>query len=164
MKIDVFVLFKILDERKVMKKSFFITLLSLSYSALAQPLMLVTETEMIQSLANPIQLIPKTVSSPDAPKIELLAPKLDASISSPTPIQLKFSPKSPATVNTDSFKVLYGTFQIDITNRILKVAQVSASGIDVKEASLPRGNHKLILNVQDSEGRLASRVIEFEIK
>ncbi len=147
-----------------MKKFAFIPLLFCTTISNSQSLMLVSESEMVQSLSNPIQLIPKTVSSPDAPKIELLAPKLDASISSPTPIQLKFSPKSPATVNTDSFKVLYGTFQIDITNRILKVAQVSPSGIDVKEASLPRGNHRLILNIQDSEGRLASRVIEFEIK
>ncbi len=147
-----------------MKKFVFISLLFCTTISNSQSLMLVSESEMVQSLSNPIQLIPKTVSSPDAPKIELLAPKLDASISSPTPIQLKFSPKSPATVNTDSFKVLYGTFQIDITNRILKVAQVSPSGIDVKEASLPRGNHRLILNIQDSEGRLASRVIEFEIK
>ncbi len=147
-----------------MKKFVFISLLFCTTISNSQSLMLVSESEMVQSLSNPIQLIPKTVSSLDAPKIELLAPKLDASISSPTPIQLKFSPKSPATVNTDSFKVLYGTFQIDITNRILKVAQVSPSGIDVKEASLPRGNHKLILNIQDSEGRLASRVIEFEIK
>ncbi len=147
-----------------MKKFVFISLLFCTTISNSQSLMLVSESEMVQSLSNPIQLIPKTVSSLDAPKIELLAPKLDASISSPTPIQLKFSPKSPATVNTDSFKVLYGTFQIDITNRILKVAQVSPSGIDVKEASLPRGNHRLILNIQDSEGRLASRTIEFEIK
>jgi hypothetical protein len=147
-----------------MKKFVFISLLFCTTISNSQSLMLVSESEMVQSLSNPIQLIPKTVSSLDAPKIELLAPKLDASISSPTPIQLKFSPKSPATVNTDSFKVLYGTFQIDITNRILKVAQVSPSGIDVKEASLPRGNHKLTLNIQDSEGRLASKVIEFEIK
>jgi hypothetical protein len=46
----------------------------------------------------------------------------------------------------------------------MKVAQITANGIDVKEASLPRGNHKLTLNIQDSEGRLASRVVEFEIK
>ena len=147
-----------------MKNIIFLSLLFLSSQTFSQSLMLVSESEMIQSLSNPIQLIPKTVSPPDAPKIELMAPKLDSLISSPTPIQLKFLPKSPATVKTDSFKVLYGTFQIDITNRIMKVAQITANGIDVKEASLPRGNHKLTLNIQDSEGRLASRVVEFEIK
>jgi hypothetical protein len=147
-----------------MKNIIFLFILSLSSQTFSQPLMLVSESEMIQSLSNPIQLIPKTVSPLDAPKIELMAPKLDVSISSPTPIQLKFLAKSPATVKTDSFKVFYGTFQIDITNRIMKVAQITANGIDVKEASLPRGNHKLTLNIQDSEGRLASRVVEFEIK
>jgi hypothetical protein len=147
-----------------MKKLLFTSLFFFATLSNSQPLMLVSENEMIQSLSNPIQLIPKAISAPDAPKIDLLAPKLDGVISSPTPILLKFSPKAPATVNADSFKVFYGTFQIDITNRILKAAQITSSGLDVKEASLPRGTHKLTLNIQDSEGRLALRTIEFEIK
>jgi len=34
----------------------------------------------------------------------------------------------------------------------------------VPEAKLPNGKHKLVLNVQDSDGRVGSRLIEFEIK
>ncbi len=130
----------------------------------SEPLVLVTHDEFIASNSNPIQLIPKSTSVPDAPLIDLIIPKLDTPISSPTPIQLKFSSKSPAVINIESFRVLYGTFQIDITSRILKVAQINPSGIDVKEASLPKGKHRLSLLIQDSLGRAASKNVEFEIR
>ena len=102
--------------------------------------------------------------SPDAPKIELVSPKLDSAISSPTQIQLKFIPKTPAITKPETFRILYGTFQIDITERLLKVATVTPQGISVPEAKLPSGKHKLVLNIQDSDGRVCSRLIEFEIK
>jgi hypothetical protein len=47
---------------------------------------------------------------------------------------------------------------------LLGVAQVTAQGINLKEAALPKGSHKITLNVQDSEGRVGSKIIEFEIK
>ena len=119
---------------------------------------------MNASNANKNFFYPKSTISPDAPKIELVTPKLNSQISSPTPIQLLFIPKNPSTTKPDTFRVLYGTFQIDITERLLKVATVTSTGIDVPEAKLPKGSHKLILNVQDSDGRLGSRLIEFEIK
>jgi hypothetical protein len=46
----------------------------------------------------------------------------------------------------------------------MKVATVTAQGITVPEAKLPSGKHKLVLNIQDSDGRVGSRLIEFEIK
>ena len=133
-------------------------------NALAQKNWLVTPEEMIESNKSKSQFAPKVVAEPNAPKIDLLAPKLDSSVSSPTKIELRFLPKPPATIKPDTFKVYYGTFQINITDRITKVAKVSPQGIDVQEANLPKGNHKLTLNVEDSEGRLGSRAIEFEIK
>ncbi len=44
------------------------------------------------------------------------------------------------------------------------VAIATPQGINVPEAKLPNGKHKLVLNVQDSDGRVGSRLIEFEIK
>jgi hypothetical protein len=141
-----------------------VILLLISTQLRSEPFILVTQEEFIASSSNPIQLIPKSTPVPDAPMIDLIIPKLDSPISSPTPIQVKFLPKFPAVINLDSFKVLYGTFQIDITSRILKVAEINTSGIDVKEASLPKGRHKLSLMIQDSLGRAASKNVEFEIK
>ena len=145
-------------------KLFFLSLLFSSTQVLAQPSFLVSEEEVVKSNANKTFFYPKSVTSPDAPKIELISPKLDSAISSPTQIELKFLPKTPATTKPETFRILYGTFQIDITERLLKVATVTPEGINVPEAKLPNGRHKLVLNVQDSDGRVGSRIIEFEIK
>jgi hypothetical protein len=141
-----------------------LTILLVPLQALAEPLWLVTPDEMLKSNSVKPPFYPRVVPSLDAPVIDVITPKLDGSIASPTPILLKFVPKAPANVKPDSFKAYYGTFQIDITNRLLGVAQVTAQGINLKEAALPKGSHKLTLNVQDSEGRVGSKTIEFEIK
>ena len=87
---------------------------------------------MLASNANKVFFYPKSTISPDAPKIELVSPKLDSTISSPTQIQLKCLPKTPATTKPETFRILYGTFQIDITERLLKVATVTPQGINVQ--------------------------------
>ena len=145
-------------------KVLFLALLLTSTQIFAQTTFLVSEEEMVKSNSNKVFFYPKSAISPDAPKIELVSPKLDSTISSPTQIELKFLPKTPATTKPETFRILYGTFQIDITERLLKVATVTPQGINVPEAKLPNGRHKLVLNVQDSDGRVGSRLIEFEIK
>ena len=75
-------------------KAFFVSLLFFSSQAFAQSLFLVSEEEMLASNANKVFFYPKSTISPDAPKIELVSPKLDSTISSPTQIQLKFLPKT----------------------------------------------------------------------
>jgi hypothetical protein len=106
----------------------------------------------------------KSVAPKDAPVIELSAPKLSIPVSSPTPIELKFQPTPPSAVKPETFKVLYGSFEIDITKRILNVAKVTESGVFVQEANLPKGKHKLIMVVEDTAGRRGNRSIDFEVK
>ena len=106
----------------------------------------------------------KAVAAKDAPLIELSAPKLSAPISSPTPIELKFQSTPPSLVKPDSFKVLYGSFELDITKRLLNVAKVTEAGVYVQEASLPKGKHKLLMVVEDSSGRRGNKTIEFEVQ
>ena len=106
----------------------------------------------------------KSVATKDAPVIELSAPKLSAAVSSPTPIELKFQPTAPSTVKPETFKVLYGSFEIDITKRILNLAKVTESGVFVQEANLPKGKHKLLMVVEDNAGRRGNRSIDFEVK
>ena len=141
-----------------------ITLLCLCTGLYAQPLMLVTENEYLASSKNRVNFSPKLVPVKDAPMIDLVSPNLSGPINSPTMIEIKFIPKAPATIKPDSFKAYYGTFQIDITGRLVGVAKVEPKGINVKEAALPKGEHKLMLNVEDSEGRIGIRAIAFEIK
>ena len=106
----------------------------------------------------------KSVAPKDAPLIELFSPKLPAPVSSPTPIELKFQSTPPSTVKPETFKVLYGSFQIDITNRILNLAKVSEAGVIVQEANLSKGKPKLLMVVEDTAGRRGSRSLDFEVK
>ena len=131
---------------------------------LADTFWLVTPEEMLQSISAKPSFKAKVVPPLDAPTIDVITPKLDSPIGSPTPILLKFIPKIPANVKPETFRAYYGSFQIDITNRLLGVAQVTSQGINLREASLPKGNHTITLNIQDSEGRVGSKTIEFEIK
>ena len=132
-------------------------------SATAAPAFLVTEQEMVESNAAPPQATPKSVPAKDAPRIEVASPNLSGPLASPTPIQLNFEAAAPAAVKPETFRVLYGAFGIDITQRLLGAAKLNAQGISVQEASLPSGKHKLQLSVEDSLGRKGVRVVEFQI-
>jgi len=128
------------------------------------PILLVTQDEMLESNSENLLFISKVASPPNAPVIDILVPKLDAPVASPTSISLRFTSRDPSKVKADTFKVYYGTFQIDITNRLLGVAQVTEQGMSLKEVALPKGNHKILINVEDSEGRVGSRFVELEVK
>ncbi len=145
-----------------MKKLFGI-FLYLSLSACAAQ-MLVSMDEMNASNNAPPPFRAKSVAPKDAPVIELSAPKLSTPVSSPTPIELKFQPTPPSAVKPETFKVLYGSFEIDITKRILSLTKVTETGVFVQEASLPKGKHKLLMVVEDSSGRKGNRTVEFEVQ
>jgi len=106
----------------------------------------------------------KAIPEKDAPVIQVLNPKNASTVSSPTPVEIKFQSTDQSIVKPESFRVLYGTFQIDITKRILNVTKVTSEGVSVQAANLPSGKHKLILNIEDSQGRVGSQSIEFEVK
>ena len=135
----------------------------LSFSAYAEK-MLVSIDEMNASNNASPPFRAKSVAPKDAPVIELSAPKLSARVNSPTPIELKFQPTPPSVVKPDTFKVLYGSFEIDITKRILNVAKVTESGLFVQEAVLPKGKHKLLMVIEDTAGRRGNRSIDFEVQ
>jgi hypothetical protein len=85
-------------------------------------------------------------------------------VPTPTPIRIRFEPSSPATIRPESFRVRYGTLRLDITSRITAASKVTALGIDVAEATLPKGPHRLFVEVQDSMGRTGERVLQFEVR
>jgi hypothetical protein len=130
----------------------------------ADPIMLVSDEEVRISNINKSTIQAKAVSVPDAPSIEVLSPQLGTNINSPTQIDVKFNPKNPANIKPDTFKALYGSFKIDITKRLLNVANVTPQGIHVTEANLPKGSHKITMSVEDTEGRVGFKSIEFDIK
>ena len=146
-----------------MKKIITLLIFGLSATAFAGQL-LVSADEMNASNNAKPPFTAKSVTQKDAPLIELSAPKLSAPVSSPTPIKLKFQANPPSAVKPETFKVLYGSFEIDITIRILNVAKVSATGVNVQEASLPKGKHKLLMVLEDTSGRRGNKAIEFEVQ
>ncbi len=124
---------------------------------------LVSAQEMRASMSAPPALTAKSFPVPGAPQIELLHPRLDSPIASPTAIQLLFVPSASSPVRPETFKILYGRLRIDITQRLLSAAKVTAEGISVKEASLPKGSHRLLLSIEDIQGRQGTKFLDLEI-
>jgi len=144
-------------------KFIFLFLMAFSSAAIAESELLVTPEEMHASNASPDRISPKSTIEMDAPTIEILFPKLPGNVASPTTINLKFTAVAPNRIKPETFKALYGTLQIDITKKLLKLAKVTDTGIQVHEAALPNGRHKILLTVEDSVGREGGKKIEFEV-
>ena len=140
------------------------SLFGLISQSAAAPLELITPGEMQASLAAPVGLMPKSVPVKDAPKIQIMKANLPGTISSPTPIVVKFDAVAPGNVKPESFKVLYGNFSIDITKRLLSAAPVTIEGLQLQEVALPRGKHKLNLSIEDTLGRKASQQVELDVQ
>jgi hypothetical protein len=134
-----------------------------AFAAPGQAIELVSAQEMQASMVAPEPLQAKAGVTPGAPIIDIVSPKLGGPITSPTAIELLFQPSTPSAVRPETFKALYGRLRIDITQRLLNTTQVTAQGISVKEASLPKGSHRLLLSIEDSEGRQGQKTIEFEV-
>ncbi len=147
-----------------MCKLFFTFLIALNLTPMVwADVLLVTPEEMRRSNDADAGLRPRVVPIKDAPVIDLISPRLPGDVASPTRIELRFVPVPPSTIKPETFKALYGTFGIDITPRILGVTQVSAEGIRVKEARLPKGKHRIQLLLEDSDGRVGTRWMEFQV-
>lgn len=137
--------------------------LSTPSSAVAQAGWLVTPEEVEASRKTPMPLPTRTVPPPGAPRLQLIAPDLTSAVSSPTRIQVRFEATSPAAIRPNSFRVRYGALRLDITSRILASTNISEQGIDVVEARIPKGSHRLWLEIQDTEGRTGTRQLDFTV-
>lgn len=137
-------------------------LCALAFHVHAFELVSVHEIQASLSAAEP--LTAKTVAVPGAPQIEIVHPRLDSPVVSPTAIQLMFVPAASSVVSPETFKVLYGRLRIDITQRLINAAKVTAEGISVKEVSLPKGSHRLLISIEDLQGRQGIKSLDFEIK
>ena len=130
----------------------------------AQPFVLVTEAEAAASFAAGGMMNPRTLSQPGSPQIELLAPDISKAIAAPTNIELRFVGNPPSEPKPETFRILYGAFRIDITQRLLGVAKVTKDGIKVRDAVLPKGRHQLYLTILDSMGRQSQQLFSFTVE
>jgi len=124
---------------------------------------LITKEEFEQSAAQPLSRSIRRSSPPDAPTIEVSQPDATKPIKPPVTIRIRFRPKEGATIDPTSFRATYGSLGIDITNRIMQHAHVSASGLVANNADVPAGHHSVTLQIADNMHRVAIRTFEFTV-
>jgi hypothetical protein len=69
-----------------------------------------------------------------------------------------------AELNFATFKAFYGAFRIDITERLLKEASKTMTGLRLVNLQIPSGRHKILLRVSDTKGRTAEKEIAFKVE
>jgi len=124
---------------------------------------LVSQSEYLASEAQE-KLIPpfNARSIPSDPVIEVRSPSLTAPIKAP--VGIDFLTSGAAKINWDSLKILYGAFKLDITERVKKEAKMVGDGMQIASANLPSGNHKLVIQVANTEGKQVEREVRFTVE
>jgi len=124
---------------------------------------LISEAELRQERATPAPPSPKFSASPGAPRLELLQPKPGPdTLASPFDIQLRWNAEGEARIEPQTLRIRYGWMGLDITQRVLAQAEVTAEGLRIRKAALPNGEHKLAVEIADSLQRVGRR--QFEVK
>lgn len=125
---------------------------------------LITPEEMAAEAKVPERHRTKSLTLTGAPKIQLLAPSVTQAVAAPFPIELKFQPGPDARVNPETFKVLWGRLGIDITKRVLEQTKVTEAGLQLSNAKVPPGMHRLRLSVEDDKQREGTLNVTLEVK
>lgn len=95
------------------------------------------------------------------PQIEILKPADGARMPSPVEVAVRFVPRLDA-VDLASLKVSIVKFiTIDITDRIRPYA--TAEGIQLKEANIPSGKHRVRITVSDKAGGVSIKELWLEV-
>jgi hypothetical protein len=91
------------------------------------------------------------------PAIVVKRPKMLQQLSSPIDILVSFEPGMNGDIaDMKTLKVtLVGWIDIDITGRLTKY--ISGTNLDVKQADLPGGDHRLRMSIKDVEGKVNER-------
>ena len=135
-------------------------------AAQALAVQLVTKEEMLKSQkAAPVLEANATPQDPLAPQITLVDPEsADKAIKNPFKMEVQFKPQEGAAVDIKSFQAFYGSLKIDITERLMKEAVRTATGIKLANVTVPSGKHRILLRIKDSQNRLAEKEIQFKVE
>jgi hypothetical protein len=100
----------------------------------------------------------------DEPAIEIVRPSIrDGKVATPVGIEVRFKPVSGKAIDPSSFKLYYGAFKVDVTDRLLKTAKVTATGFSIDNVDIPSGNHRLVMKVSDDAGTVGFKEIKFAV-
>ena len=127
---------------------------------------LVTKAEANASkLASSMQEAEFSQDDPRGPAIQVIDPQsLDVPLKNPFKMEVLFKPQQGATLDFNSFKALYGMLKLDITDRLLKEATKTPTGIKLANVDVPSGRHKLLLSIKDSQGNFSTKEIIFKVE
>jgi hypothetical protein len=126
---------------------------------------LVTSEEALSSQQAAMLEAELTAPDPLGPTIQLLDPEgLDKPLKNPFKMEVLFKPQQGAALDFSTFKALYGTFKIDITDRLMKEAVKSASSIRLANVDVPSGRHKLLISIKDNLGHTTVKEIAFRVE
>lgn len=127
---------------------------------------LITAEEALASqTALPMLAVDETPVNAQGPVITVVdAEALAQPVKNPFSIEIFMQAQRDAELNFASFKAFYGAFKIDITERLLKEASKTVTGLKLANLQIPSGRHKILLRVSDSKGRTAEKEIAFKVE
>ena len=106
-------------------------------------------------------------SAPDsmAPLIAVVDPQtIDKALKNPFRMEIDFKTQAGARLDFSSFKAYYGAFKVDITDRLLKAATRTSSGLRLNDVNVPSGSHKIVLRIKDDQSRMGERELYFKVE
>lgn len=131
----------------------------------AHAIELVTPEEALSSQRVAMLEAELTAPDPLAPTIHLVDPEgLDKPLKNPFRMEVLFKPQQGTVLDFTSFKAYYGTFKIDITDRLLKEAVKTPFSIRLANVDVPSGRHKLLISIKDNLGHTSAKEISFKVE
>ena len=124
---------------------------------------LVTRQQLQRENAAPHEQAAPAPTRSGAPTIRIEEPDITRSIRSPVNIRISFQTAANARIAVNSLRVRYGFLGIDITRRILAHARPTSSGVFVEDAELPRGRHKVTIQIADNMGWVGVKSFDFNV-
>ena len=131
------------------------------YRANAWPL--ITRQEAQRENAAPHELGAPAPLRSGAPLIRIEEPDITRPVRLPVNIRIRFQAATDARIDVGSLRVRYGFLGIDVTRRILAHSRPTPSGVYVEDAELPRGRHRVTLQIADNMGRSGSQSFDFSV-
>lgn len=126
--------------------------------------MLVSAAEVAQYKSDALENITIPLAG-DEPAIEIVRPVVkEGKVASPVAIEVRFKPVSGKTIDPASFKLYYGAFKLDVTDRLLKTAKVTPNGFSIDKVDIPAGSHRLVMKVADDTGAAGIKEIKFTVE
>jgi len=127
--------------------------------------LITAEEAMASQAAAPMLAVDETPANPQGPSIAVVdAEALSQPVKNPFSIEILMQSQRDAELNFASFKAFYGAFKIDITERLLKEASKTLTGLRLSNLQVPSGRHKILLRVSDTKGRTAEKEIAFKVE